>query len=107
MSVFLTPTGEPLTGGTYFPPDDHGFAGLGFKSVLKLVSDQWKTNNASVRAQGKALSEAIKKEVSVKISGQVPVSEQMMNGCFKHLREKFDGNYGGFGPGRPINQKFI
>lgn len=39
MSVFLTPTGEPVTGGTYFPPDDK-WGRPGFKTVLTMISDQ-------------------------------------------------------------------
>ena len=39
LSVFLTPTLEPIMGGTYFPPDDRrGFTG--FKTILKLISKQ-------------------------------------------------------------------
>lgn len=37
MSVFLSPNLTPVTGGTYFPPDDrHGL--IGFKSLLLEVA---------------------------------------------------------------------
>ncbi|KAE9555205.1 hypothetical protein FO519_001555 [Halicephalobus sp. NKZ332] len=110
MSVFLTPTGEPLTGGTYFPPENFGMGGLGFKSILKLVSDQWKTNNASVRAQGKALSDAIKKELRAK-SGQAPSADNIIQGAYKHLVQGFDEQFGGFGIGpkfpKPVDLEFL
>ena len=39
MSVFMTPEGEPLTGGTYFPVEDN-WGRPGFKRLLKTISDQ-------------------------------------------------------------------
>ena len=33
MSVFLTPSLEPVLGGTYFPPEDK-YGRIGFKSLL-------------------------------------------------------------------------
>lgn len=37
MSVFLSPDLTPVTGGTYFPPDDkHGLPG--FKTLLLAVA---------------------------------------------------------------------
>ncbi len=40
LNMFLTPTGKPIFGGTYFPPDDKTIDGdtiVGFKSALKKV----------------------------------------------------------------------
>ena len=42
LSMFLTPDGKPIFGGTYFPPDDKKVGDdtvPGFKSVLKKVLD--------------------------------------------------------------------
>uniref|UniRef100_A0A914Q3I5 DUF255 domain-containing protein n=1 Tax=Panagrolaimus davidi TaxID=227884 RepID=A0A914Q3I5_9BILA len=109
MSVFLTPEGEPLTGGTYFPPKD-SFASLGFESVLKLVSEQWKSNNESVLAQGKALSKAIQKELAPK-PGQAPSANHMIQNCYEHLIQTFDEEFGGFGASmkfpKPVDLEFL
>jgi uncharacterized protein YyaL (SSP411 family) len=37
MSVFLTPDLEPITGGTYFPPND-AYGRPGFPTVLKIIA---------------------------------------------------------------------
>ena len=37
MSLFLTPDGRPLGGGTYFPPEDDGDA-IGFSTLLERVN---------------------------------------------------------------------
>jgi uncharacterized protein YyaL (SSP411 family) len=40
MTVFLTPSGEPFFGGTYFPPEPrHGLPA--FKQVLLGVAEAW------------------------------------------------------------------
>ncbi len=39
MSVFLTPDLEPITGGTYFPPED-SFGRPGFASILKMIAEK-------------------------------------------------------------------
>ena len=45
LTAFLTPQGEPFTGGTYFPKEDR-FGRSSFKSVLRNVSDIFKSNPA-------------------------------------------------------------
>lgn len=39
MSVFLSPDLTPVTGGTYFPPDDK-YGLIGFKSLLLGVAKE-------------------------------------------------------------------
>lgn len=39
MSVFLTPDLKPITGGTYFPPEDR-YGRPGFGSILEMISGQ-------------------------------------------------------------------
>ncbi|MGH7226861.1 MAG: thioredoxin domain-containing protein, partial [Gemmataceae bacterium] len=44
LSMFLTPDGKPIVGGTYWPPEDKEVEGSkmrGFKTVLKIVRDAW------------------------------------------------------------------
>src|SRR6266446_6745630 len=42
MTVFLLPTGEPVFGGTYFPPDDR-YNRPGFMRVLQTIADAYRT----------------------------------------------------------------
>jgi uncharacterized protein len=57
-SLFLTPEGLAFAGGTYFPPEDTP-QGPGFKSVLKSVSDLWKTQRGAVLDAGRELNDAL------------------------------------------------
>jgi len=56
LTVFLTPEGEVIYGGTYFPPEDRwGMPGM--KSILPRVAQTYRDNKSSVVAQAKRLHE--------------------------------------------------
>src|SRR5258707_5062371 len=59
MTVFLTPTGEPFFGGTYFPPEPrHGLPS--FKQVLLSLSEAWKEQRDEIDRSGVKLVEHIR-----------------------------------------------
>lgn len=64
--------------------------------IYIYISFKWKSNNASVLAQGKALSKAIQKELAPK-PGQAPSANHMIQNAYEHLVKTFDEDYGGFG----------
>jgi uncharacterized protein YyaL (SSP411 family) len=60
LSVFLTPDGKPIFGGTYWPPEDREIDGEkvpGFKSVLKKVIDLDKEKRKELLAQADTVAE--------------------------------------------------
>src|SRR5207249_8747401 len=58
MTVFLTPSGLPFFGGTYFPPDDR--MGLrGFPTVLAAVADAYRSRRDDVEHAGEQLRAAL------------------------------------------------
>ena len=59
MTVFVTPTGEPFFGGTYFPPEPrHGLPS--FTQVLLAVSDAWHERRDDVLGTSANLTEHIR-----------------------------------------------
>src|SRR4051812_31844913 len=59
MTVFLTPTGEPFFGGTYYPPEPrHGLPS--FKQVLVAVTDAWRERRDDVLRSSANLAEHIR-----------------------------------------------
>ena len=50
LNMFLTPDLKPLTGGTYFPPEDRN-GQPGFPSVLKQIQGVWNTKKDEVVKQ--------------------------------------------------------
>ena len=63
MSVFLLPDGRPLTAGTYYPPVDRSGT-PGFGTLLRVVSDAWRTRRADVTAQADAIERALAREIA-------------------------------------------
>lgn len=62
MSIFMTPSLAPITGGTYFPPeDDHGRHG--FRSVLNMIAEHWARDRDGTVRQAEALMDALRRAV--------------------------------------------
>jgi uncharacterized protein len=60
LSMFLTPDGKPIFGGTYWPPEDREVDGEkipGFKSVLKKVIDLDKDKRKELIVQAEKVAE--------------------------------------------------
>src|SRR5438874_748607 len=47
MTMFLTPEGKPLYGGTYYPPDDQ-YGRPGFPRVLESVAEAWENRREEI-----------------------------------------------------------
>lgn len=59
LSMFLTPDGKPIFGGTYWPPEDREVNGetvSGFKSILKKVIDLDKEKRKELFAQADTIA---------------------------------------------------
>jgi uncharacterized protein len=94
LSVFLTPTGEPFFGGTYWPPHARGNI-AGFDQVLGAIADAWQHRREELVETGRAITQtlqqlAIAPEVSE--SNDTPAQEAEAS-----LRRSFDSRWGGFG----------
>ena len=95
MTVFLTPSGTPFYGGTYFPPDDrHGLPG--FKKLLGAVADAWSTKRTDVEAQGEQLVGHLDPLARLQPSPD-PITEDLLDGAHSSLQNSFDASFGGFG----------
>src|SRR5213592_4449107 len=59
MTVFLTPTGEPFFGGTYYPPEPrHGLPS--FKQLLQAVTEAWHDRRADIERDAGAIAERLR-----------------------------------------------
>jgi uncharacterized protein YyaL (SSP411 family) len=106
LSMFLTPDGKPIFGGTYWPPDDKEIEGKtvkGFRSVLKTAHEAWKESPkdleeyaAEVAANTKAALNRTTRGV-----GLIDLDRDLVAGAVEALKATFDPVHGGFGsPGR-------
>jgi uncharacterized protein YyaL (SSP411 family) len=108
LSMFLTPDGKPLMGGTYFPPHDKDGM-LGFSTVLDRVTEAWQADPAKWQKTGDALAnyvnESLKQQPILRV---VKLDERLFGGVTDALAAQFDAEYGGFGfnPDNPKQAKF-
>jgi uncharacterized protein YyaL (SSP411 family) len=102
LSMFLTPDAKPITGGTYWPPDDKEINGQtmrGFKGVLKLILDLEKYKPKELRERGEQIADLTRLNLG-RISAAIVVVEpdrRLVNSAVEALEASFDSTYGGFG----------
>ncbi|CAD6192483.1 unnamed protein product [Caenorhabditis auriculariae] len=95
MSVFLTPDLAPITGGTYFPPDDtQGM--MGFASILKLIMSKWEKEQEATGQLGEQILQMIRNQ-SKSEHGVVKSSDEIVLDMYRHKFKNFDKKHGGFG----------
>ena len=86
-TAFLTPGGEILTGGTYFPPETMG-------PLLRQVADAWRTRQGEFEARIAELA-GQRRDPSVRTGPLTPaIVERILGGAIN----RYDRRFGGFGP---------
>jgi hypothetical protein len=106
LSLFLTPDGRPLGGGTYFPPED-GEGRVGFPTLMKRVDESWRDNRQKMEANADILANAVRAAARPRANLQTVTLERgLIEPVLKSLAAGYDSEYGGFGfnakaPDRP------
>ena len=94
LTVFTTPDGNPVFGGTYFPPIATG--GMpAFRDVLQAVSDAWANRRDDLEATGRILVEALAARAEPR-EGGLPVEPELAAAAVA-LEVLEDPEFGGFG----------
>ncbi|MCM8811636.1 MAG: thioredoxin domain-containing protein [Candidatus Omnitrophica bacterium] len=95
LTVFLTPDGQVIYGGTYFPPEDRmGMPGM--KTILNRVAEVYRTQTKEVTAQAHRIHQEIAQFAAEQIeSGDLAIDlvSQILDDSLKG----FDPEQGGFG----------
>ena len=89
MTVFMTPTGEPFYGGTYFPKPQ-------FLQLMAAIDDVWRTRPDDIKQNIVALTESLRRTALVTPLADVPGIELVELGL-DQLAANFDSHWGGFG----------
>ncbi len=95
MSVFLTPSGAPFFGGTYFPPEPrHGMPA--FSQVLRGVHEAWIQRRDEVLAGS---ADIVRHLQSSALSSPEPGAPTLddLAGAVRALWQTYDGRLGGWG----------
>src|SRR3984893_1033298 len=95
MTVFLTPDGEPFTGGTYFPPQaQHGLPA--FRDVLRGVAESWREKRDKVGEHAQQLVTGLRSSAKLKPT-EGELGEEIVSMAFESLVMTFDREWGGWG----------
>jgi len=102
LSMFLTPDGRPVIGGTYWPREDSGEGeekSSGFKSILKTLANAWKSDKEGLEKQADRIAAATTKALdnAAPTFGAADLDRKLVESVFENLKEEFDPEYGGFG----------
>ena len=94
LSVFLTPSGKPFFGGTYFPPQNS--RGMpGFPYVIRSVKKAYEESKLDINQQADELKAVL--SAPPVIGKDVPDGTDLLDGACRRLLEEFDRVNGGFG----------
>ena len=109
MSVFLTPDLEPFAGGTYFPPSDR-YGRPGFPTLLKRITEVWKSDRERLLRQGKQIIDALRgREEGTPSASEMDA--RLLRAGYDQIAAGFDPDLGGFGDApkfpRPVIFDFL
>ena len=96
MNVWLTPEGQPVFGGTYFPPQDrHGR--LGFPRVCQELARLWRDDRAKLEANAARMLAHLRQEAAeTAVPGGLP-EPKVFGDFIDRCEAMFDPEWGGFG----------
>ncbi len=60
LTMFLTPDGKPMLGGTYWPPEPR-YGRPSFRQVLHSIDNAWRTQRDQMESRGLTLAEHLAK----------------------------------------------
>jgi len=112
MSVWLTPSGEPFFGGTYFPPDDR-YGRPGFPTVIERIAEAWQKEQQRLVEHGREVIETLESGSRAGASSDtdLPPADRCTRQGFDYFDRAFDPEYGGFGDApkfpRPVALNFL
>jgi uncharacterized protein YyaL (SSP411 family) len=95
MSVWLTPEGNPIVGGTYFPPDDR-FGRPGFTRLCQEIGAIWRDDREKLTTQARLTMQRLQQradETSLTMPTDVAAFDEFLDEC----KDLYDEEFGGFG----------
>jgi uncharacterized protein YyaL (SSP411 family) len=92
LTMFLTPAGEPVWGGTYFPPEAK-FGRPAFKDVLRQVARIFREEPESIEKNRFALLASLAQKA--RPAGKVTIGAQELDGFSRQIGNMIDQVHGG------------
>jgi uncharacterized protein len=102
LSMFLTPDGKPVFGGTYWPPNDKEIKSVkvrGFKTILKVMQELWTERRKPIEELADKNADATRRALTGLALGTaiVPLNRELVTAAVDAVKETADPKFGGFG----------
>jgi len=95
MTVFLLPSGEPVFGGTYFPPDDR-YGRPGFRRVMETIAEAYRTRRKEIVENARGFREHLSRQTFRKSETEA-IDPALLDIACRAISSRFDPREGGFG----------
>ena len=108
LSMFLTPEGKPIAGGTYFPPDDMD-GRMGFPTLCRRIINSWTTQRESIDQGAETITQYLQKEMSPGFSlEKIELTRELAESVSRSIVQSHDPEFGGvdFRMDNPDSPKF-
>ena len=110
LTVFLTPSGEPFYGGTYFPPEPrHGMPS--FRQVLEATLKAWEERRDEVEGAAGRIRDLLERSTRVpeaeEREEEPALDDTLSARAAAHLLRQFDPRHGGFGSAPKFPQPVV
>ncbi len=96
MSVWLTPEGKPVVGGTYFPPEDRQ-GRPGFTKICHELARLWRDDRAKMEASAVQVLAHLQKEAAGTAGLRGLPDAKVFGDFLDRCDANFDPDWGGFG----------
>jgi len=97
MSVFLTPSGKPFFGGTYFPPSPR-YGMPSFMEVLSQISNLWQQKPEELEESGEKLLQHIRRRGLMPPPDQtIQLDPSALDQAALKIAQSYDWKHGGWG----------
>lgn len=108
LSIFLTPEGKPIAGGTYFPPEAKD-GRASFPDIGERIVEVWKTRRDEVEEGAATIARIVQQEMKPAFSlEKAEVTRELVETVARSVVQSHDTEYGGldFQLDRPDTPKF-
>ncbi len=96
MSVWLTPHGKPVVGGTYFPPEDR-YGRAGFPKLCNELGRLWKEDRQRMEDSAEKIMLHLRKEATADSVLNGMPGEKVFGDFLDRCESMFDPSLGGWG----------
>jgi hypothetical protein len=95
LNMFTTSDGRPITGGTYFPPDErHGRRS--FREVLEILADAWRHNRQDLDHNAETLTAHLRKQSEAAAAPARRWDRAPLDAAAALYGRAYDPRHGGF-----------